>query len=52
MDNLDGRKFSEPLKTTNNAAAIRAAHLVGQRIERGESRHVQKRIDWNERLAP
>jgi hypothetical protein len=31
-----GKKFHEPLKTPNKNKAISAAHVIAQRIERGE----------------
>jgi hypothetical protein len=46
--NYSGRKFHEPLKTTSKSRAISAAHVIAQRIERGEQRLVQRHIEWQE----
>lgn len=46
--NHEGNKFHEPLKTTHKNKAISAAHAICQRLDRGEKRHVQKRIEWEE----
>lgn len=34
--NHEGKRFHEPLKTTNKYKAISAAHVICQRLERGE----------------
>ena len=41
-----GKKYHEPLGTNNKATAIRAAHGISQRLERGEERRVRQRIEW------
>jgi integrase len=46
--NHDGRKHSGALKTSNKQAAIKATWAVVQRIERGESQQVRRRVDWEE----
>lgn len=46
--NYEGKKFSESLKTTNKAAAIRAVNRIIGRIQLGEIRHVVRRIEWNQ----
>lgn len=46
--NHGGRKFDESLKTTNKQEAIRAAHKIIDRLERGEVKQVQRRIEWQE----
>lgn len=46
--NHDGRKFDEPLRTSNKQAAIRAAHKIIERIERGDTRQVQRKVEWQE----
>ncbi len=43
-----GRKYHEPLNTTNKSVAIKAAWAIANRIERGETRQVQSRVEWAE----
>ena len=45
--NHDGKKFDESLKTTNKQEAIRAANRIIDRIERGDIRHVHRRVEWH-----
>jgi integrase len=47
-----GEKFHEPLKTTNRTAAIRAANAICDRLARGEGRHLQRRVDWDQMTVP
>ncbi len=47
-----GQRLHEPLKTTNKMAAQRAAHVIHQRLQRGEERHVQRRVGWQEMFDP
>lgn len=46
--NHQGKKFDESLKTSNKAHAIREAHKILERLERGEVRQVQRRTEWQE----
>jgi integrase len=46
--NLQGKRFSEPLKTTNKTPATRAANAIYDRIGRGEARPIQRRVEWKE----
>jgi integrase len=46
--NLGGKKFDESLKTSNKTVAIRAAHRIVERIEKGEVRQIQRRAEWQE----
>ena len=43
-----GIKHHEPLRTTNKVTAIKAAHAISQRLERGERPAVQRRAEWQE----
>jgi len=44
----NGKKYNESLKTSNKEAAIRAAHRIIERMERGDVRHVQRRVEWEQ----
>jgi site-specific recombinase XerD len=43
-----GAKHHEPLRTTNKVAAIKAAHAIVQRLERGVMPSAQRRVEWQE----
>src|ERR1700733_4245441 len=48
-----GKKYDESLHTSNKAEAIRAAHRIVERLERGEARFLKQRVGWQEmRDAP
>jgi integrase len=46
--NHRGQTYYEPLKEKNKNAAIRAAHRIIERLERGEERAVVKNVTWTE----
>jgi hypothetical protein len=43
---MDGKKYGESLKTSNKAAAVRAAHRIVSRLERGEVRQIIQKVEW------